>query len=105
MLSALLDPVTQKPRTPLFWAVFAGLIFAQLLLLWALCSHQVRLAEARDAETVMQRMALNDCLQYVPGATIATCTSRMAQNGPPNTATMGAGPAPAAGVVPASFQR
>ena len=103
MMSALLDPETRMPRNRMFWPVLAGVIVVQLLALWLLCSHQVRLAEARDTENQVLRMALTDCLQYIPGATIATCTSRSAEGGL-QTAAMGAARAPS-GVVPVGFSR
>ena len=78
MLSALLDPRTQLPRTRLFWAVLGALALAQLVALGLLCSHQVRKAEARQAEHTVHQLALADCLRYIPGATIATCTNRLA---------------------------
>ena len=107
MLSDLLDPQTQMPRTPAVWAVLGTLIIGQLVALVLLCSHQVRKAEARDTEVQVQRLALADCLQYIPGATIATCTSRLAMQRDPARATaqMGAGQAPAAGVMPVGFTR
>lgn len=106
MMSALLDPETRMPRNRMFWPVLAGVIVVQLLALWLLCSHQVRLAEARDTENQVLRMALTDCLQYVPGATIASCTNRIMQGQGSNaTAAMGAGPAPVAGAMPVRFAR
>jgi hypothetical protein len=109
MLSGLLDPSAQMPRNRLFWAVLGALIFGQLMALWLLCSHQVRKAEARQTEVQVQQLALADCLQYIPGATIATCTSRIAASGigsqGNSAATMGAARAPAAGVMPVVFTR
>lgn len=110
MLSGLLDPTTRMPRSRRFWVVFGGLILAQLAALWVLCSHQVRIAEARESERTVQQLALADCLQYIPGATIATCNSRIAQMGVPAAAparpaaqrAQGAGPA---GAMPVSFTR
>jgi hypothetical protein len=115
MLSGLIDPATRMPHAGRFWLVFGGLIVAQLLALWGLCSHQVRKAEARQTERTVQQLALADCLQYIPGATIATCNSRIAQMGAPAVAPAGAAPAqpavvgaPAArgtGALPVSFSR
>jgi hypothetical protein len=105
MLSALLDPETRMPRTRMFWVVLGGVIVVQLLALWLLCSHQVRLAETRDTENQVLRMALTDCLQYIPGSTIASCTNRVMQAADRTTAAMGAGPAPTAGAMPVGFVR
>lgn len=103
MLSALLDPETRMPRTRMFWPVLGGLIVVQLLALWLLCSHQVRLAEARDTENQVLRMALTDCLQYIPGATIASCTNRIMRAESGTASAMGAGPAPVQGAIPVGF--
>lgn len=104
LLSGLLDPQTQMPRTRLFWAVLGALIFGQLMALWLLCSHQVRKAEARQTDVQVQQLALADCLRYIPGATIATCTRRSAEGSNLQTATLGAAPAPS-GVMPVGFTR
>ena len=115
MLSGLLEPAAQMPRSQKFWMVSGGLIVAQLLAFWVLCSHQVRIAEARQAQQTVQQLALADCLQYIPGATIATCNSRIAQMGLPPAGepapgtrpaiTVGAQRAPATGAMPVSFSR
>jgi hypothetical protein len=76
LLASVIDPGTQQPRSRMFWMVVLGLAAVQLLALWLLCSHQVRKAEARRTEAVVQQMALSDCLQYIPGSTIASCTGR-----------------------------
>lgn len=110
MLSGLLDPATRMPHARRFWLVFGGLILAQLVALWVLCSHQVRIAEARQNERTVQQLALADCLQYIPGATIASCTSRIAQMHRPAVAPAQAGApgargAGAGGAMPVSFSR
>lgn len=71
------EPVARPPRSRLFWAVLGVLAAGQLFAFWTLCSHQVRQAEARRTEQLVQQMALADCLQYIPGATMASCASRM----------------------------
>lgn len=111
MLSGLLDASTRMPHARKFWLVFGSLIMAQLVALWVLCSHQVRIAEARQNQRTVQQLALADCLQYIPGATIATCNSRIAQMG----ASASQAPAQAAGhtvrgsgaggAMPVSFSR
>ena len=84
-------------------ALLAGLALAQLVAFWMLCSHQVRKAEVRRAEVQVQQMALSDCLEYIPGSTIASCSRQV-------TATLAGTPAPArgngsalAGAMPVSF--
>lgn len=72
-LSELMERDTQ-PQNRLLWAALGVLVAAQLFAFWLLCSHQVRKAEARQSEAVVQQMALADCLQYIPGSTIASCT-------------------------------
>ena len=70
------DPDTQQARSRLFWGIFGAIAVGQLFAFWLLFTHQVRKAEARQNEMVVQQMALNDCLQYVPGSTIASCSRR-----------------------------
>src|SRR6478736_2605253 len=67
---------SQHQRVHPAWVLLAGIAAAQLFAFWLLCSHQVRKAEARHNETVVQQMALSDCLQYIPGSTIASCNAR-----------------------------
>ena len=70
------DVDTQPARSRMFWVLLGAVAAGQLFAFWLLCSHQVRKAEARHNETVVQQMALADCLQYIPGSTIASCTAR-----------------------------
>lgn len=58
------------------WVLLGAVAAGQLFAFWLLCSHQVRKAEARHNEAVVQQMALADCLQYIPGSTIASCNAR-----------------------------
>ena len=76
LLASIIDPGTQKPRSRMFWMVVLGVVAVQLAAFWLLCSHQVRKAEAARNQAVVQQMALSDCLQYIPGSTIASCTGR-----------------------------
>jgi hypothetical protein len=93
------DPDSSS-RTRWLWMLLAGVALGQLFAFWLLCSHQVRKAEARQNETVVQQMALSDCLQYIPGSTIASCTRRM----DPEAQARQPAEAPAAtGAVPVSF--
>jgi hypothetical protein len=102
ILANVIDPRTRQPRSQMFWLVFGALVAAQLFAFWLLCSHQVRRAEARNNEVVVQQMALADCLQYIPGSTIASCSVRIDPNAP--AAQPAASPAPAVtGAVPVSF--
>ena len=71
-----IDPAPQQQRSRMFWMVLGALAAGQLVAFWLLCSHQVRIAEARQNEMVVQQMALADCLQYIPGSTIASCSIR-----------------------------
>jgi hypothetical protein len=76
LLASVIDPGTQQPRSRMFWVIVLGVVATQLMAFWLLCSHQVRKAEARQTEVVVQQMALSDCLQYIPGSTIASCSGR-----------------------------
>jgi hypothetical protein len=68
------------PRKSLFWAVVGTLALGQLLAIWLLCSGQVRRAEVQDAMLQVQRMAVTDCLHYVPKATLHGCEKRVGSN-------------------------
>ncbi|MBC5765269.1 hypothetical protein [Ramlibacter albus] len=78
MLNALLDPQTQEPRSPGFWWAFGALAALLLATFWLVCNAQVERAEARRTESSLAQVALADCLQYIPGATIGSCTQRIA---------------------------
>lgn len=67
----------QQPRSRLMSIGLGALAVGQLVALGMLCSQQVQKAQARDSNDVVQRMALSDCLQYVPGSTIASCRQRV----------------------------
>jgi hypothetical protein len=53
------------------------LVASQLLAFWMLCIHQVRKAEVRNATLQVQRVAVADCLRYIPRATLNSCASRV----------------------------
>jgi hypothetical protein len=72
------EPRALPARSRLFWGVLGALAAGQLFAFWLVCTHQVRKAEARQNEVLVQQMALNDCLQYIAGSTIASCTVRTA---------------------------
>jgi hypothetical protein len=100
LLANVIDPGTQQPRTRMFWVVLGALAAVQLFAFWLLCSHQVRKAEARHSEAVVQQMALSDCLQYIPGSTIASCAVRSDHSA--QVVPTGAKPA-LSGAVPVNF--
>jgi hypothetical protein len=89
----------QQGRGRAWSLALAALACTQLLAFWMVCSHQVRKAEARSNEIAVQQMALSDCLQYIPGSTIASCASQL-------ESTKGAQPVGGAavhGATPVSF--
>ena len=75
--------LSRLTRSNFFWAALGALALGQLMALWLVCSQQVRQAEARQAEVMMQQVALNDCLRQARGATLASCSSRFAEAPPP----------------------
>ena len=78
MWSQLIDPIADKPRAKLFWAVAGVVLLGQLVASYMLCSQQVRNADARKTAIQVQRTAINDCLQYLPNATVGGCASQVA---------------------------
>lgn len=100
LLADVIDPRTQQPHGRMFWMVLGALVAGQLFAFWLLCTHQVRKAEARDNEVMVQQMALADCLQYIPGSTIASCSMRITPQAQP---VQQAGASAVAGAVPVSF--
>jgi len=67
----------QQERGRAWTFALGALACALMLAFWAVCSHQVRKAEARSNEIAVQQMALSDCLQYIPGSTIASCQNQL----------------------------
>jgi hypothetical protein len=103
ILTDVADPTPQQPRSRMFWIVLGALATGQLFAFWLLCSHQMRRAEARQNEVTVQQMALADCLQYIPGSTIASCANRLDPAGARNAqASVLVRPA-LAGAQPVSF--
>jgi hypothetical protein len=90
------DLFASPERSRRLWIALGALALAQLVAFWLLCSQQVRKAESRSAEVQMAQTALADCLQYIPGATIASCAARLADNSP-------AAPSQTAAVTPVGF--
>lgn len=91
------EKMSAMRRDKLLWPVLITLAAAQLLAFWVLCSHQVRKAEVRDAALQVQRVAVADCLRYIPRATLNSCANRVdparnpevmmaAENGAPGAA-------------------
>jgi hypothetical protein len=97
---SLTGPATQPPRSRSFWVLLGAIALAQLFAFWLLCSHQVRKAEARNTHFLVQQMALADCLQYIPGSTIASCSQGIDTM---RAATQPAQDSAVAGAMPVSF--
>ena len=62
----------------LFWLIVFAVMLGQIVAFWMLCTDQVRKAQARDAAWQVERMAMTDCLRYIPKATLNSCASRIA---------------------------
>ena len=62
---------------PLFWTLGLSLIAVESLAFWLLCDHQVDKAQARQTQARVVQMAFGDCLEYVDGSTIASCSARI----------------------------
>jgi hypothetical protein len=89
------------PRDRAFWIAASVLVLGQLVAFWMLCSHQVRMAEVRHASAQVERLAVADCLRYVPNATMGSCSARMA---PLDNQVATAGqPAPAESATPVNY--
>jgi len=82
-----------------FRVALVALAAAQLGAFWLLCSQQVRKAEMRDMSLEVRRVAVADCLQYIPRATLNGCVRRVDPLRPDANAVLNAGdkraPAPA----------
>ncbi len=63
----------ESRRTPLFWVILAGVVVAQLMVLYALCSQQMQQASQREAAARVQMTAYGDCLAQDARATFAGC--------------------------------
>ena len=108
MLRDPLGKIAAFPRDKLFWPVLGALLAGQLLAFWMLCSHQVRKAEVRNATVQVQRVAVADCLRYIPRATLNSCVNRVDPNSRPDLlmagdGTPGAGRTATSPAVPVSF--
>jgi hypothetical protein len=64
-------------RDRFWWSVMVLLAMGQLVAFWMLCAQQVRKAQMRDVSLEVQRVAVADCLRYVPRATLSSCADRV----------------------------
>ncbi|HXD42678.1 MAG TPA: hypothetical protein VN649_19080 [Ramlibacter sp.] len=64
-------------RERLFRAGLLALATGLFVAFWMVCSQQVRKARMRDVSMQVQSVAIGDCLQYVPRATLNSCASRV----------------------------
>lgn len=71
------------PSKALLWTTLLCLLFVVSLAYALLLSHQVRQADARRAAVQVQLAAFEDCLQFVQGSTIASCTARLGRQSAP----------------------
>lgn len=81
------------------WMVPAALALGLLAAFWMVCSHQVRKAQIRDISLAVQRVAVTDCLRYVPRATLNSCVDRVDPGRREPAAAVTAGDKPAAAPV------
>ena len=73
----------EKSPGKLFWLIVVAVMLAQIVAFWMLCNQQVHRAQARDAALQVERMAMTDCLRYIPKATLHSCASRIASGASP----------------------
>jgi hypothetical protein len=78
MLPPLAQRIADAPRDKLLWGLIGFLVVGQIVAFWMLCQYQVRKAEVRHATLQVERVALADCMQYIPKATHSSCRTRMA---------------------------
>ena len=78
MLPHLVAKSAENSHGKLFWTLIVTLLVGQFIAFWMLCVYQVRKAEVRDATLQVERMAMADCLRYIPKATLNSCASRVA---------------------------
>ncbi len=77
MPTDLLQESARAPRERLFRVLLLVLATSLFVAFWLVCSQQVRKAQMRDVSMQVQRVAIGDCLQYVPRATLNGCASRV----------------------------
>lgn len=83
--------IAAMARDKLLWPVLVTLVVVQLVAFWMLCSHQVRKAEVHNATVQMQRVAVSECLRYVPRATLNSCAHRVDPRSRPDVLMAGDG--------------
>jgi len=89
-----------SPRDQVIWLTGTVLVLGQLLAFWMVCAQQVRKAEVRSASVQVERLALADCLRYLPNATLSGCAARVAPlDGQASAVAAGAAPADPAAVT------
>ncbi len=76
MLSRTVDQISQSPWARLAWAGVAVLALIQVVAFYHLCTSQLDRAKARETVAVEQRNSLTDCLDYMDGSTISSCSRR-----------------------------
>ncbi len=74
----MIESFATTPRERLLWAVVGALVLGQLVAFYLLCNGQVNKAQLRDANLQVRRMAIVDCMQYTPKATLSSCTVSVA---------------------------
>jgi hypothetical protein len=72
-MSRFIDQIAESPRTQLFLGAVVAVVLAQIAGFYLVVNGQVQKKQARETEIQMQRMAVNDCLQFVPKSTIGSC--------------------------------
>lgn len=82
-------------RDRLFWTALGALAVGLLVAFWVICEHQVRKAQMRDVSLEVRRVAIADCLQYVPRATLNSCANRVDPGRREANAVLAAGSKPA----------
>ncbi len=70
-------PVLPPWSRPLLWTLGLSLVALEGLAFWLLCDHQVDRAQARLTQAQAVQVAFGDCLAYVDGSTIASCSRRV----------------------------
>jgi hypothetical protein len=75
------DRSSRVLESAVFKTLMLSLMALLLLAFWLLCTHQVRQYESRRLAQQVQLTAFGDCLQYVVGSTIASCTNRLGRLG------------------------
>ncbi len=99
MLPPVIRRIADAPRDKLLWTLIGVLLVGQIVAFWMLCLQQVRKAEVRHATIQIERMAVADCMRYIPKATTSACNARVnAQQDPPNNLIASTGKQASSGV-------